>query len=146
MIYELTIKKTVLNDCTPEPVTSPMATIRYLREHVFDPEELWREKSYALFLDSGNRITGHILVGIGGVSSVTIDKRIVAKGALDVMASGVILAHNHPSGDPSPSISDIKQTEDLKKGLDTLDIKLIDHIILTEKKAYSFSSEQTYIL
>lgn len=128
--------------CDGDPVT-----IRHSEEAIsvlrplFPEENSWREACHAVFTDNKNRVLGTFLVGLGGSDSVPIDNKAIAAAALSCMAHGVILTHNHPSGDPKPSEKDISATERLKRALATLDIKLLDHIILGEDTYFSFTEE-----
>lgn len=78
--------------------------------------------------------------GMHRPASTIIDTKMIVKAALDTFSSGVILCHNHPSGNPRPSQADIRETEKLQKGLDFFSMRLLDHIILTEDNAFYFSS------
>ena len=71
-----------------------------------------------------------------------VDTRKIVRTALDENASFVILFHNHPSGDPSPSKADIAETHKLQKALQVFDLKLTDHIIVSDAKFFSFSEEK----
>lgn len=98
-----------------------------------------KEYCFALLLNRINRPVGYIKVAEGGVGECSLDNRLVLKAALDLNATGVILCHNHPSGCPYPGANDLKQTDSLSKALNTLDINLLDHIILTDGQFYSFA-------
>lgn len=98
-----------------------------------------KEYCFALLLNRINRPVGYIKVAEGGVGECSLDNRLVLKAALDLNATGVILCHNHQSGSPYPGPSDLKQTDSLRKALNTLDINLLDHIILTDVQYYSFA-------
>lgn len=92
-------------------------------------------------LNNANNTTGFINIGKGGITGVMVDVRLVAKYALDCLATGVILVHNHPSGTLKPSNADKEITKKLKDGLKLLDINVLDHIILTEDSYFSFADE-----
>jgi len=77
----------------------------------------------------------------GGITGTLVDSRLIFKQALELSATGLILCHNHPSGTLKPSASDISLTNKIKKGGDVLDIKVLDHLIITEKEYYSFADE-----
>ena len=140
--YEITYRRRLVKDGpAPASVDTPLIAADYFRDNCFEASEMWREKVYALFVDRRKRPLGHFLVGVGSDTSVTMGCKLVAKAALDCFASGVILCHNHPSGDPRPGQDDIRETGALKRGLDSLDIQLIDHIILGEKAFFSFTEE-----
>ena len=68
-----------------------------------------------------------------------VDSRLVFKRALEISATGIILSHNHPSGNIKPSSSDISLTKKIKKGGELLDINVLDHVIITEKDYFSFA-------
>lgn len=99
------------------------------------------EYCFALLLDRANHISGYIKVSEGGLTATVIDNRKVVKAALDANASGIILVHNHPSSSPLPSKSDLRMTDELHKALGYFDIKLLDHIILSEGTFFSFADD-----
>lgn len=99
------------------------------------------EEFWALFLNKSNYIVDKKRFSIGGVSATVVDVKVIAKHALEVLASGVILAHNHPSGDVNPSSHDCNITKKMKEGLLLLDIALLDHIVVGDNKYFSFSDE-----
>src|SRR5690606_25283702 len=74
------------------------------------------EAMYAMFVNRGNKVLGCMRIGIGGVAGVAADPKIIFQGALKAPASGIILAHNHPSGNQNPSQADIELTRKVKKG------------------------------
>ena len=141
-VYEITyVRKLVKDGPAAEQIDKPEKAVDYFRENCFDPDEMWREKVFALFVDRMKMPVGHILVGVGDDTTVTISNKLIAKAALDSSADGVILCHNHPSGEPKPGHDDIRATDSLRKGLGCLDISLIDHVILGEKTYFSFQAE-----
>ena len=97
------------------------------------------ESFFVLMLDQSNHTIGFAKISQGGVSGTVVDTRIVAKFAIDSLASGIILAHNHPSGNLNPSDADEKITDKIKSGLAYFDIQVLDHIIVTEDGYTSFS-------
>ncbi len=90
------------------------------------------------FLDSRNRLIRHEKMIWGTTNSAVVYKKDVARKALQWNAVGVIIGHNHPSGVSSPSQDDINMTIDLKKSLESLDIKLLDHILIANNSFISF--------
>jgi DNA repair protein RadC len=114
----------------------------YIEKNCQPKSEQWREMAWVLTLNKGREVTGHFLLSAGGTSSTVIDKKVVAKVAIEQLADAVILVHNHPSGNCLPSRSDIKETGDIKKALDLFGISLLDHIIIADKEYYSFASEE----
>lgn len=111
----------------------------YLR--VLDHEECW-----ALFLNRRNRPLGKEMIGAGGLNDTPIDSRVVTRLALEKKATGVILFHNHPSGAPEPGESDIRQTASIRKGLASMNIALLDHIIIAGDTFFSFAEEVVFHL
>jgi DNA repair protein RadC len=77
----------------------------------------------------------------GGITGTLVDVRLVLKNALEVGATGLVLAHNHPSGTLKPSEADKQITNKLKIAAESLDIKILDHLIITEKAYFSFADE-----
>lgn len=99
------------------------------------------EEFWVLFLNQGNFVVKKELIGRGGISYVAVDVRIIMKIALEEYATGIILAHNHPSGNLNPSRDDYRLTEKIKTAARTLDIELLDHLILNQKSYFSFADE-----
>jgi len=108
---------------------------------IFSPlmEDLSHEEFWILFLNRANRVTGRMKISQGGVSGTVTDVRIVMKKAIETLASGLIICHNHPSGNTSPSDSDIRFTLKIKEAGALMDIQLLDHIIVAGKDYYSFA-------
>lgn len=102
--------------------------------------ELW-ESFYLIMLNNANNTIGYAKISQGGINATVVDVRLVAKYAIDCLATGVILSHNHPSGNLIPSEQDKSLTEKIKAGLKLLDITVLDHIILTADSYYSFADE-----
>lgn len=100
-----------------------------------------REQFFVLYLNNSNEVLGYHTHSIGGVKASIVDIRILFSVALKSLATSVIVAHNHPSGALKPSNSDIIITNKIKKAGELLDIKLLDHIILTKDDFYSFAEE-----
>ena len=96
-------------------------------------EELW-----ALYLTGGNRLIEKRCISIGGASGVTSDLKIVIGRAIELLAAAVIVVHNHPGGDPSPSDEDVELTSRLKQACSLFDIRLLDHLIIGDREHYSF--------
>lgn len=106
------------------------------------PETIeYRETFFALLLDRANKILGAFKVSEGGIAGTVVDPKMIFQAALLSNASFIILAHNHPSGNLKPSDSDIRLTKNLKLSGDMLEIKIIDHLIITKDAYYSFADE-----
>lgn len=99
------------------------------------------EQFWVLMLARNNTVLHKRCVSTGGVSGTVADPKIIFKKALEDLASGVILIHNHPSGNLKPSQADIKLTNKLSEAGKLLEIPVIDHIIFTEHGYYSFADE-----
>ena len=95
------------------------------------------EEFKILLLNRANRVIGCYEVSSGGLCGTVADPRVIFAAALKACAIGLILAHNHPSGNLQPSMADIELTKKLKAGGKLLDIEVLDHIILTEDRYFS---------
>ena len=102
---------------------------------------LKHEEFWVLYLNNSNKIISKIQLSKGGITATVVDTRLLLKKALEVGAVALILVHNHPSGGLKPSQSDRILTEKLKTAANTLDIKVLDHLIVTEKTYFSFADE-----
>jgi DNA repair protein RadC len=103
--------------------------------------DLPHEKFCVLCLSASNKLLHYEFVSSGGLTSTIVDPKMIFKTAMQHMASRIIIAHNHPSGNLTPSASDRQITEKLKAGARLLDIQLMDHIIVADKKYTSFADE-----
>ena len=99
------------------------------------------ESFFLLLLNRANKTIGYVKISQGGVAGTVVDPKIVAKYAIDSLASSVILCHNHPSGECTPSQADQQITLKIVNGLKLFDIETLDHIILTEDSYLSFKDE-----
>lgn len=115
----------------------------YLKKVYGEDEMESREYFYVVFLNRANRIMGHNLVSMGGVSGTVVDPKMIFAPALSCGASAIIISHNHPSGNTSPSEQDIKLTRKLVECGKFLEISVLDHIIVTSETYYSFADEGT---
>jgi len=102
-----------------------------------DHEECW-----ILYLNRSNIVIIKEKLTSGGLSSTSIDTNMIMRKALEKRADGLIMTHNHPSGNPHPGQADIKETERLKKASNTFGISLLDHLIIANGCFYSFADEQ----
>jgi len=103
--------------------------------------ELPHEEFWIIYVNNSNKVIQKQLLSKGGITGTLVDVRLVLKSALEVGATGIILVHNHPSGTLKPSESDKQLTKKLKTASESLDIKVLDHLIVTEKAYYSFADE-----
>ncbi len=98
-----------------------------------------KEEFYIILLNRGNYVLGWHMLSQGGLAGTIVDLRLVFSIALKGLASGIVIAHNHPSGNPSPSSEDIKLTNRLKEAGKILEIPILDHIIITSEEYHSFA-------
>jgi DNA repair protein RadC len=103
--------------------------------------ELQHEEFWIIYLNNSNKVILKNQLSKGGITGTLVDVRLVLKHALEVGATGLILAHNHPSGTLKPSEADKQITNKLKMASGNLDIKVLDHVIVTEKAYFSFADE-----
>src|SRR5690606_11374657 len=99
------------------------------------------EQFKVMFTNRANKVLGIFELSTGGVSGTVADPKLIFAAALKVAASGLILSHNHPSGNLQPSQADIDLTRKIKEAGKLLEIQLLDHIILTTEGYYSFADE-----
>ena len=103
--------------------------------------DLTHEEFWILLLNRANRVIDNIRISQGGISGTVIDVRMILKHALDRLASAIILCHNHPSGNLKPSEADIKITSKIRDASRTMDLQLLDHLIIADNSYFSFSDE-----
>jgi DNA repair protein RadC len=100
-----------------------------------------REEFWLLLLNRSNLLLHRTCISQGGVSGTVVDAKLVFKSALDYLASGIILCHNHPSGQLNPSQADISLTRKLEAAGNVMDIKVLDHLIIGQQNYLSFADE-----
>lgn len=105
-----------------------------------DHEEFW-----VILLNRANYIIHKEMISLGGISSTVVDSKLVVRMALDKRASGLIMVHNHPSGNPRPGHNDLTETERMKKAANTFDIALLDHIIICDDCYFSFADDKVTV-
>ncbi len=103
--------------------------------------DLPHEEFWILMLDRSNKIIERQNISKGGVSGTVVDARLIFKSAIENLASGIILCHNHPSGNNKPSQNDIDLTRKLNDAGKLVDVKVIDHIIISGSTYFSFADE-----
>lgn len=104
--------------------------------------ELEHEEFWILYLNNSNSIIHKAQLSKGGITGTLVDVRLVLKKALELGAVALILAHNHPSGTLKPSEADKLITNKLKAASSAMDIKVLDHLIITERDYFSFADQQ----
>ena len=136
--FELAVR---LQSENPEPKMRITASSSVCK--IFSPllRNLEHEECWVLFLNKANKVIAKEKVSTGGVSGTVLDPRLIIRKAVDKLASAIILVHNHPSGNPSPSELDRRQTRVLRDAAGLLDIALLDHVIIAGNRYYSFNDE-----
>lgn len=125
-LYEKTIVKT----------SADIAT--FLRANLKD---LSHEVFMAIYLNKSNKILNYKIISSGGLTGTVADPRMILKAALEEGATSIVLCHNHPSGNLKPSVADEMLTRKIKDGAALIDIRLVDHIIVSNEGYYSFADE-----
>ena len=134
LIYEAKIHYSLIQEGSQERLSTPLQVMHYL-EGAFD-EDPTVEWFYVILLNRKNMPTGRTLVSRGSATSTVVHAREVFKPAILAGASGIICAHNHPSGDPAPSRADIQVTRKLREAGQIIGIDLIDHMIVGCSSSY----------
>lgn len=119
-------------------ITSSRDAYQVLKIHLSD---LRTEEFWALFLNQNNRVIHISQLTQGGISQSLVDLRVLFKIAMDHFATGIIVSHNHPSGNLKPSQEDINITKKIREAGDLLNIQLLDHLIITQNSYLSFADE-----
>lgn len=103
--------------------------------------DLDHEEFYVILLNRGNRLIDIVRISQGGVSGTVADTKMIFKLAIEKLASSMVLAHNHPSGNNQPSQADITLTKNLQQAAKYMDISIIDHLIIAGQSYFSFADE-----
>ena len=119
-------------------ITSSKAVFNLMQPIIGDLEH---EEFWVLFLNNSNKVLAKSQISKGGLTATIVDVRLLFKRALELASVGMIVCHNHPSGKLQPSNADKQITQKIKNAGVTLDIKLLDHLIVTEKDYFSFADE-----
>lgn len=108
---------------------------------IFQPiiGDIPHEEFWVLYLNNNNKVIEKQMVSKGGLTATVVDLRIVFKKSLELLCTAMVLGHNHPSGKIQPSNADKQLTDKIKNGAATLDIKVLDHLIITQKAYFSFA-------
>ena len=121
-------------------ITSSSIAAEVLKD-IWSSQMDFREEFIVLLLDRANKVLGYQLISKGGISGTVVDIRLILASAIESLASGIIIAHNHPSGNLSPSHQDKSITQKIKEAGKTMDIQVLDHIIITRDGFYSFADD-----
>ena len=126
------------DDADRDTIRSSAEAFRLFHPHLCDlpHEELW-----AAFTNRSAKVIARTMISRGGTDHTSADVLIVLKAAINNLCAGIVLCHNHPSGDPRPSRQDDALTDRIARAAALLGIQLIDHIILCDKRYYSYADE-----
>lgn len=133
VVYKPQVKKDV-------KITSSAEVANYLRP-VFGEDIQYFESFVVLYLNQSNNVLGWRRISTGGLSATLADTRMILQTALLVNATGMILSHNHPSGNLKPSTSDMSLTRKIVQAAKVMDIAVLDHIIMTAESYTSFADD-----
>ena len=123
--YSITAKK---QDFEVVKVYSSIDSANFARKF-YHEDILIYESAFIILMNKACNITGYAKISQGGICGTPVDKRLIAKYAIETLSAGVIFVHNHPSGNKNPSNEDIKMTNSLKNILKLFDIKLLDDTV-----------------
>jgi DNA repair protein RadC len=123
---------------TPEPLVGSKATYNFMRPVLLD---LPVEQFWIILLNQALRPVRKVKICEGGIAHVVVDLRVLFKEALESLATGIILVHNHPSGKLQPSPEDLNLTRKIVNAGELLQIRVLDHLIFANEGYYSFSDE-----
>ena len=121
-----------------QQVTSSKSVYDYIR---MDLIHLSHEEFWLLTLDRAKHVTAKLHISTGGTNMTAVDPKIILKTAIEHLAEGIIIVHNHPSGNNRPSLNDDAITRQLCKGCSVLGVEMVDHIIVSETGYYSYVDE-----
>jgi proteasome lid subunit RPN8/RPN11 len=122
-------------------ITSSNDVYQFLKERILKGIEV-QEHFIAIYLNQANKIIGYYHHSTGTINATMVDVEIVAAVALKTLAKSVIISHNHPSGNLTPSEADRTLTRRIKEALKLFDIHLLDHVIVTRNGYYSFAESR----
>ena len=134
--FELGRRKTRSEALDKMQIRSSMDVFNYMATYVAD---LQYEEFWVVYMNRANRIERAEKISQGGVSGTVTDVRLIVKRGIELLASGMVLCHNHPSGNTSPSDSDIRITQKIKEAGTMFDMQVLDHVIIAGKDYYSFA-------
>jgi DNA repair protein RadC len=120
------------------PITTSKDAYEFARE-LYDGDIEIFESFFCLFVNRSNKLISFAKISQGGVAGTVVDPKIVFKFCFDLMASGIIMVHNHPSGATIPSEQDISLTKKIKQIAEFHEVKILDHLIVTPTNYYSFA-------
>jgi DNA repair protein RadC len=120
-------------------ITSSLKAYQELKSYFSD---LMHEEFFVLYLNRANKVLQVKQLSIGGTSGTYVDPKIIFKNGMDLGASGIILAHNHPSGTLKPSEADRKLTKKIQQFGELIEMPVLDHLIIADNGYFSFSDQE----
>ena len=132
---EFSRRRAIAEEEKRESIRSSTDAVNYFRP-IFNG--LNHEECWVVFLTSSGSVIERMRISQGGLQATIIDNRLIFKRAIELLATQMLIAHNHPSGNREPSQADIAMTRTLNAAANLFDIKLLDHIIITANSSYSF--------
>lgn len=132
---EFSRRRAIAEEEKRESIRSSTDAVNYFRP-IFNG--LNHEECWVVFLTSSGSVIERMRISQGGLQATIIDNRLIFKRAIELLATQMLIAHNHPSGNREPSQADIAMTRTLNAAANLFDIKLLDHIIVTANGSYSF--------
>lgn len=123
---------------SPSQIRSSHDAYVNLRPHL---EDLDHEEFFVMLLSRANKVIKIKRISSGGISGTVVDARLILKPAIESQASGIILAHNHPSGQLKPSSADLSLTKKIQSAAKTMDMSILDHLIIGHREFVSFADE-----
>jgi len=131
-------KRRKVSDINQEKIASSEDVFNLFYHKIGD---IRHEEFWILYLSRANKVIDKQKISMGGVSGTIVDIRIILKHAIEKLASSIVLVHNHPSGNTNPSEEDKKLTKKIKQASELVDIAILDHVIIGDKKYYSFNDK-----
>ncbi len=140
-LFKRFLRNNFINEKQNIELSSPLDVYNYLH---FKMENLKQENQVVLYLNVKNKILYEETISIGNDTLAVNNNKLICKNAIEKYAKKILLCHNHPSGNSSPSLDDIASFFSLKSALEYLQIKLLDHIIIGQNEYYSLAREQKF--
>lgn len=141
MVPEIKIKVTIGSSERKFKISAPSEAADVFRTLFNNDTIQWVEESVMLCMNRNMEVVGYYRISSGGTTATIVDPKVIFTIALNSGASSIMLAHNHPSGNLTPSDMDIQITEKLVKAGELLDIKVMDHLIITADGFLSMNQE-----
>lgn len=132
---------TIKVEAEVEEYSQTVATLSHIKEGYSWLRKKQKEHLYALYLTNENKVIGNKLISLGQSMQTSLDVKDIARTAVLTDASAVILVHNHPSGNCSPTDSDLTATEKVQTVLQTFGVQLLDHVIISRETCHSMKAE-----